>query len=235
MSRSLHSSTEYFGGSKRWSRNDRDIVPLEVLDRARSPRRSPRGRTADGTSSRPASAARLDPGLPDLVAEQPVEAVGLQGEEVRDLERLADLREARCGAERACRSWGVLRCVLRGAVGGRAGGARGGQEGSFRGLPDSLRARMPDDPGQLETAVPGQVRWQRKATAYPPGTPVSSGPPLPSRTRDLLGRPPAVCHGPSRMDPPGAVVKAPRRIAWPKWGAGFRRRPGRRLTARRPC
>src|SRR5215467_10603824 len=27
MSLSLHSSSEYFGGSKRWSRNDRDIVP----------------------------------------------------------------------------------------------------------------------------------------------------------------------------------------------------------------
>src|ERR1700683_4955704 len=27
MSLSLHSSSEYFGGSNRWSRNDRDIVP----------------------------------------------------------------------------------------------------------------------------------------------------------------------------------------------------------------
>src|SRR6266700_520690 len=29
MSLSLHSSTEYFGGSKRWSRKDRDIVPVK--------------------------------------------------------------------------------------------------------------------------------------------------------------------------------------------------------------
>src|SRR5512139_1575139 len=27
MSLSLHSSTEYFGGSNRWSRNERDMVP----------------------------------------------------------------------------------------------------------------------------------------------------------------------------------------------------------------
>ena len=33
-SRSLHSSIEFFGGSKRWSRNDSDIEPGEVLDRA---------------------------------------------------------------------------------------------------------------------------------------------------------------------------------------------------------
>src|SRR5689334_12455802 len=29
MSLSLHSSTEYLGGSNRWSRNDRDIVPVK--------------------------------------------------------------------------------------------------------------------------------------------------------------------------------------------------------------
>ena len=34
MSLSLHSSSEYLGGSNRWSRNDRDMVPGEVLDRA---------------------------------------------------------------------------------------------------------------------------------------------------------------------------------------------------------
>ncbi|BDZ62825.1 hypothetical protein GCM10025873_26160 [Demequina sediminis] len=36
---------------------------------------------------------RLDPRLPRLVAEEPVEALGLQGDEVRDLDRLVDLGE----------------------------------------------------------------------------------------------------------------------------------------------
>ena len=49
----------------------------------------------------------------------------------------------------------------------------------------------------------GQVRWQRKATAYPLGTPTSSGPPVPSRAR---GRQ-CSCHGASRMDPRSAPVK----------------------------
>ncbi len=61
-------------------------------------------------------------GLPLLVAEQPVEVLGLEAEEVRDLERLVDLGEgdaARRGA--MCDS-----------VGGRCRrGARGSQEGSF--------------------------------------------------------------------------------------------------------
>jgi hypothetical protein len=34
-----------------------------------------------------------DPGLPPLVAEQPVKGLGLEGEEVRYLERLLDTRE----------------------------------------------------------------------------------------------------------------------------------------------
>src|SRR6266568_2461610 len=34
MSLSLHSSEEYLGGSKRWSRNDRDIVPEALRDAA---------------------------------------------------------------------------------------------------------------------------------------------------------------------------------------------------------
>src|SRR3954467_14591895 len=43
MSRSLHSSIEYLGGSKRWSRNESDIVP----------EKSSIGETSSKISSRP--------------------------------------------------------------------------------------------------------------------------------------------------------------------------------------
>ena len=46
-------------------------------------------------------AAAGDPGLPALVAEEPVEAVGLQGEEVRDLKGFADLAEGDAAGGRA--------------------------------------------------------------------------------------------------------------------------------------
>ena len=59
----------------------------------RSPRRSPRGRTGVGHVLAARPCGRLDPGLPALVAEQPVEALGLQGEQVRNLERLLDACE----------------------------------------------------------------------------------------------------------------------------------------------
>jgi hypothetical protein len=62
----------------------------------------------------------LDTGLPLGVAEEPVETVGLQSQEVRDLQRLADLAERDTAG---CRTGGTRR--------GR--GARGGQEGSFHG------------------------------------------------------------------------------------------------------
>src|SRR3954454_16278848 len=56
MSRSLQSSIEYFGGSKRWSRNDRDMVPWKSSIGLISSKISSRPE-ADGTSSRPDLAA----------------------------------------------------------------------------------------------------------------------------------------------------------------------------------
>ena len=117
MSRSLQSSIEYFGGSNRWSRNDRDMVPWKSSIGLISSKISSRPE-AVGTSSRPALRGLLDPGLPDLVAEQPVEAVGLEGEEVRDLERLADLRERDAAGGGAagsgcCWRWACWRCARR--------------------------------------------------------------------------------------------------------------------------
>ena len=92
MSRSLHSSMEYLGGSNRWSRNDRDMEPEKSSIGEISSKISSRPEVV-GTSLR----ARLGGGgharLPDRVAEQPVEALGLQRQEVGDLEGLADLGE----------------------------------------------------------------------------------------------------------------------------------------------
>ena len=83
----------------------------------RSPRRSPPDRTSRGCGCRRSG---LHPGLPALVAEEPVEAVGLQSEEVRDLKRFADLAETDTAGGRT--SGGLSGC-----------GARGSQEGSFHG------------------------------------------------------------------------------------------------------
>src|SRR6516162_6930849 len=56
MSLSLHSSEEYFGGSKRWSRNDRDIVPEKSSIGLISSKISS-SPDCSGTSLRPASLA----------------------------------------------------------------------------------------------------------------------------------------------------------------------------------
>src|SRR5690606_19857905 len=63
-------------------------------------------------------ASRLDPGLPLLVAQQPVERLGLQSKEVGNFERLLNARERDATG-----------------TGGYGGGvARGCQQMSFRGL-----------------------------------------------------------------------------------------------------
>ncbi len=85
----------------------------EVLDRGDLLEDLLADRTCSETSS-PSRAATLDGGLPGLVADQPVEAVGLEGEELRNLERFGDLCE-------------------RDAAGVTSGGARG-QEVSFDGF-----------------------------------------------------------------------------------------------------
>src|SRR3954462_13710778 len=92
MSRSLHSSIEYLGGSNRWSRNDSDMEPEKSSIGEISSKISSRPEVV-GTSCRPPSRAALDAGLPLRVAEEPVEAVGLKSEEVRDLQWFTDLAE----------------------------------------------------------------------------------------------------------------------------------------------
>ena len=82
----------------------------------------------------------VDPALPDLVAEQPVEALDLEVEQIRDRQRLGDLGETQ---PRRHGRWGVDRAV---------GVTRGGQEASFRAR---LTARDRSDP---HSAVPRQRR-----------------------------------------------------------------------------
>ncbi len=86
---------------------------------------------------------RLDPGLPGGAAEEPVEALGLQPEEVGDLERLVDLGEGDAAGSGAVRD----------SVGGRnRRGARGSQEGSFPAVRwhavRSARLQAPDRGGR---------------------------------------------------------------------------------------
>ena len=85
MSFSLHSSTEYLGGSNRWSRNDSDMVPekssigTDLLEDLLETRLA---QVRSGVLASVLATA----GTPALVAEQPVERLGLQGEEVGNLE-----------------------------------------------------------------------------------------------------------------------------------------------------
>ena len=92
MSLSLHSSTEYLGGSNRWSRNDRDMVPVKSSIGLISSKISSRP-DCSGMSLSPAFVRRLHPGQPALVAQQPVERVGLQGKEAGDLEWFVEAGE----------------------------------------------------------------------------------------------------------------------------------------------
>src|SRR3954447_22467889 len=86
-------------------------------------------------------------GPPLGAADQPVERRRLQGEQVRDLERLLDLREgdAQWGAGDlllvGLSGAGAARNVLFGGAGGRAGGARACQDASFQG-PHDVRAGL---------------------------------------------------------------------------------------------
>ena len=147
MSRSLHSSIEYLGGSNRWSRNDSDMDPEKSSIGEISSKISSRPDLV-GTSLRRRRGRRPTRACHAVVAEQPVEAVGLQGEEVRDLEGLADLREGDAARGRAwlsgCWCW----------TSGRTGcGARGGQEGSFQGADWRARACRT---ARVDTADTGQ-------------------------------------------------------------------------------
>ena len=153
-SRSLHSSTVFFGGSKRWSRNESSWSPRSPRS-GRSPRRSPRVRT----SWRRLDARRLcvgDPGLPVLVADQPVKAVGLEGEQVGNLQRFCDLGKGH--------PTGAI-CVVGSDVDESGTGvARGGQEWSFRGLADWVTVRMQE---LARATGDGGAGRQRKQAVYP--------------------------------------------------------------------
>ena len=84
-------------------------------------------------------------GAPGVIAQEPVEAGRLQGQKVWHCQGLADLRERRAVE-----------------LGGQSSGARGGQEGSFHVCRDARHRRC-------------QTGWkQRKAAAYPLGTPLST-------------------------------------------------------------
>ena len=104
--------SEYLGGSKRWSRNDSDMVPekssIGEISSKISSRPDCRGRRC-----RPASSG-LDAGLPALVAEQPVEATrsGGRGGRVPRGARGSCAKEIRRGAVIAAGDRrGVTRCA----------------------------------------------------------------------------------------------------------------------------
>ncbi len=74
----------------------------------------------------------LDTRLPLLVAEQPVEGLGLQGQQIRNLQRLVDPREGHAIGTKIC-GGGAARCC---------------QQGSFRTCRGTFTARTPNAPRQ---------------------------------------------------------------------------------------
>jgi hypothetical protein len=105
MSLSLHSSTEYLVGSNRWSRKLSDIEPEKSSIGEISSKISSRPEWSTGRRDR--RRRLLDARLPGVVADEPVERRGLQVQEVRDLQGLADLRERDTG--RASRGAGTAK------------------------------------------------------------------------------------------------------------------------------
>lgn len=109
---------EYLTSSKRWSRNDSDMEPLkssigEISSKmSSSPERS-------GTSSRPAARASATRSCQRSLPRSQSKALGLQGEEVGDLQGLTDLAERETARSRQCGGHGLGR------------GARGSQGWSF--------------------------------------------------------------------------------------------------------
>ena len=106
--------------------------------------------------------ATLDHGVPLLVADQPVEAVGLESEKLGNLERLVDLREA--DAARSRNADGA------GGTGGYRGAARG-QETSFdRNAGGERRTTTASATGQadeyLRAGAKRHVTGHRGATQY---------------------------------------------------------------------
>ena len=101
MSRSLHSSIEYLGGSNRWSRNDSDMEPEKSSIGEISSKISSRPELVGNVAAAGGLRAAATRACHLLVAEQPVEALGLEREEIRDLQGLADLRERDTAGSRA--------------------------------------------------------------------------------------------------------------------------------------
>jgi hypothetical protein len=101
----LHSSTEFFGSSKRGLR--RTATSSEkVLDRADLVED-----LLEAEGVRQVAARGVDAGPPALVAEQPVEAVDLEGEEVGDLEGLTELGEGDAAEAGGAGGAGGWHCV----------------------------------------------------------------------------------------------------------------------------
>ena len=118
-SRSLHSSTEFFGGSNRWSRKDSDMVPLK----------SSIGEISSKISSRP-----------DLVLMSVRPSPSAASTRVRQASfPTSQSNESICRSSRSGTSMGsaIFANEIR-PVGDTTlflrGGARGGQHWSFRGL-----------------------------------------------------------------------------------------------------
>src|SRR6478609_3396016 len=134
MSRSLHSSMEYFCSSKRWSRKLSDMEP----EKSSMGEVSPTG----GLGLRHAS-------LPALVAEQPVEALRLEGEQVRNFQGFADLRERETAGSRTSSGHSLGRV------------ARGSQGWSFHG-PSDVKSAHTLGPGSTQPVSQQKLRPRRR-------------------------------------------------------------------------
>jgi hypothetical protein len=161
---------EYLLSSKRWSRKLSDIEPEKSSIGEISSKISSRPERS-GTSRAAVLQGRGDAVLPALVAEQPVEALGLQGQQVGNLERLPDLGE---GETAGGRQSGVQLDVVREAA--KEGPSTGLFRTSGLAAPTGTARRghrprfLPGNRGHGGATTQRRVgagRGQRKVTTYP--------------------------------------------------------------------
>ena len=206
MSRSLQSSMEYFGGSKRWSRNDSDMVALKSSIGEISSKISSRPEVS-GMSVRPSARAASTRArhfsLPSSQSKLSVWRARRFGtskgsrilpKETRRGELLCEAAVSRVGCRSMLR-WTAWRCARR-------------PTGVLPELRELARAdALPDCPRRSErrTTDIRNNRGQRKRAAYPARTALSS---TRGATRQIpVGSTTITYYSTSRMTPLGPVVK----------------------------
>ena len=198
MSRSLQSSIEYFGGSKRWSRNDSDMVPWKSSIGLISSKISSRP-DLPGTSSRPlaraASTRDVHFSLPSRVSKL----------SVCSARRFGTSRGSRIFAKEMRRGAVLFLAVL-------AGSCRWCWRACWR-CARRPRGVLPRAAGlccvsACRTTQGKMPRVESDGSAKRQHTRWAGRPQVGPCRRSGRVPVPLCCHGASRMDPPGPGVKA---------------------------